>query len=75
MGKLRALFGVMVLGLAAGAAQASPPVYHQDFRGDPRIQWAYPNGDSVGQDCYGNCGKGCDDAFNPFLFHAPWLRP
>jgi hypothetical protein len=61
----RAILGVILCSLAAAAAQAQPPVYRPNPRGDIFIQWAYPNGDSVGQDCFGNCGKGCDDEWNP----------
>jgi hypothetical protein len=66
MSRLRAIVGVIVFfGVVAGTAESSPPLYREGFRGDPWIQWGYPDGDSVGQDCFSNCGAGCGDAFNP----------
>jgi hypothetical protein len=60
----RILLGVMIVCLAAVAAEAQP-VYRYDFRGDPWIDWRYPDGKSVGQDCFSNCGAGCSDSPNP----------
>jgi len=65
MGKLRIVLGMIIVGLAAGAAESGVPVYREGFRGDPWIDWRYPDGDSVGQNCHGNCGAGCGDAWNP----------
>jgi hypothetical protein len=64
MCKLRTILGVIIVCLAAGAAE-SVPVYRQGFRGHPWIEWRYPDGDSVGQNCHGNCGRGCNDSWNP----------
>ena len=50
---------------AAAAVEAGPPVYRVNFQGHPWIEWRYPDGDSVGQDCFSNCGAGCNDSPNP----------
>lgn len=65
MGKLRIVLGVIVVCLAVGAAAEAQPVYRYGFRGDPWIDWRYPDGNSVGQDCFSNCGAGCSDSPNP----------
>jgi hypothetical protein len=64
MGKVRMVLGAILVCLASGPAEAQA-VYRQGFRGDPWIDWRYPDGDSVGQDCFANCGAGCSDSPNP----------
>jgi hypothetical protein len=65
MSKVRTVLAVTIVCLAVGAAAEAQPVYRYGFRGDPWIQWRYPDGDSVGQDCFSNCGAGCSDSPNP----------
>jgi hypothetical protein len=64
MGKVRIVLGAILVCLAAAAVDAEP-VYRINFRGDPSIDWREPDGNSVGEDCFSNCGEGCSDDWNP----------
>lgn len=68
MSKLSIVGAMIVAGLAVGVAEADPPVYREGFRGDPNIQWPYASkysADAAGEDCFSNCGGGCNDSPNP----------
>jgi hypothetical protein len=64
MNSLRTLVCVGCLLFSSVVTALANDVHYPTEDGHRWWMWAQPNGGNVG-DCYGNCGAGCSDGWNP----------